>query len=302
MSCCCCPTPWFSADAVFLDRDNRANDQLLVLDVPTGNTLLRTPGLDFDNATGIRIMAGAHPTCCCFGWEVGYLGLHEWDATATAAGQVGLPGALGNQFNAANAIQIRYESELHSGELNRVRSAGCAENIYLDWIYGLRYVRLEEELLIRSIFQPVGAAPAMNDYRIETENDLFGGQIGFRLREGDCCRLVRWDITGKAGVYANVTEQSTSIQLLAPGNNVAIRTAEADDTKAAFVGELHANVRVPITCSWHLQAGYHLLWLEGVALAPDQLDFTNTPLSSTSINTDGGAFFHGATVGVYAQW
>jgi PAS domain S-box-containing protein len=42
--------------------------------------------------------------------------------------------------------------------------------------------------------------------------------------------------------------------------------------------------------------------IEGVALAPNQLDFTNTPDSGTDVHTNGGVFFHGVNLGLEARW
>ena len=48
--------------------------------------------------------------------------------------------------------------------------------------------------------------------------------------------------------------------------------------------------------------GYNVMWVEGVALAPNQLDFTDTPTSGTELRSTGGVFFHGANAGVVFQW
>ena len=67
------------------------------------------------------------------------------------------------------------------------------------------------------------------------------------------------------------------------------------------------------SCLWNLsnyelnkrvsvRAGYNLLWIEGVALAPDQLDFTFTSTSGTALNDGGGVFLHGVSVGIEARF
>ncbi len=53
---------------------------------------------------------------------------------------------------------------------------------------------------------------------------------------------------------------------------------------------------------WTLRGGYNLLWIEGVALAPDQLDFTDTPTSGTSLDIDSGVFAHGFSAGLEARF
>jgi hypothetical protein len=45
-----------------------------------------------------------------------------------------------------------------------------------------------------------------------------------------------------------------------------------------------------------------MIWLSGVALAPDQWDFTNTAASGTTLVGGGGVFLHGANLGLEARW
>jgi hypothetical protein len=44
------------------------------------------------------------------------------------------------------------------------------------------------------------------------------------------------------------------------------------------------------------------MWIEGVATAPDQLDFTDTSTSGSHVVSNGGLFLHGANVGLEARW
>jgi hypothetical protein len=39
-----------------------------------------------------------------------------------------------------------------------------------------------------------------------------------------------------------------------------------------------------------------------VALAPDQLDFTNTAASGSGLAAGGGIFLHGVNLGLEARW
>jgi hypothetical protein len=57
-----------------------------------------------------------------------------------------------------------------------------------------------------------------------------------------------------------------------------------------------------LTDHWGLRAGYNLIWLDGVALAPNQWDFTNTANSGTSLVGGGSLFLHGVNLGVERRW
>lgn len=47
-----------------------------------------------------------------------------------------------------------------------------------------------------------------------------------------------------------------------------------------------------------IRAGYNLIRLAGVALAPDQWDFTDTLTSGSQLVGGGGLFLHGANLGL----
>jgi len=71
---------------------------------------------------------------------------------------------------------------------------------------------------------------------------------------------------------------------------------------AAFVGELNLTGIYQLNQTWGLRAGYNLMWIEGVALAPAQTDFTLTSTSGTGLNRGGGLFLHGINLGLEARW
>ena len=70
----------------------------------------------------------------------------------------------------------------------------------------------------------------------------------------------------------------------------------------AFVGEANFVLTLDLNDCWTARGGYNLMWIEGVALGPDQLDFTMTSTSGTMLTNDGGLFLHGASVGLEARW
>ena len=57
--------------------------------------------------------------------------------------------------------------------------------------------------------------------------------------------------------------------------------------------------------TWGLRVGYNLMWLTGVALAPDQWDFSGGGSSSadgTGLLGTGNVFLGGANLGLEARW
>jgi hypothetical protein len=44
-----------------------------------------------------------------------------------------------------------------------------------------------------------------------------------------------------------------------------------------------------------------VMWVEGIALAPDQANAANFP-GASSVNNRGGVFLHGAVLGMELKW
>jgi outer membrane scaffolding protein for murein synthesis (MipA/OmpV family) len=134
-------------------------------------------------------------------------------------------------------------------------------------------------------------------YDISTRNDLYGGQLGARYRAG--WERFNWDITAKAGAFGN---QSSEQQSISNVGGIPIRNASDSSGQWAFVGDIGANLTYRLGPRWSLRGGYNLMWVEGVALAPNQLDFTDNPNSGTNINHNGGVFYYGAHAGIGCNW
>ena len=74
------------------------------------------------------------------------------------------------------------------------------------------------------------------------------------------------------------------------------------DTGVGFLGDLNYTVTRRLNDTWWLRLGYNMIWLSGVALAPDQWDFTNTATSGTTLVGGGGLFLHGVNLGLESRW
>ena len=55
-----------------------------------------------------------------------------------------------------------------------------------------------------------------------------------------------------------------------------------------------------IYSSWSLRAGYHMIYLDKLALAGDQVDPAD--IASTGVTSSGDAYFHGFRGGVEYIW
>lgn len=302
-SCQMCPCTYGWVEGLILWRNNQSLNQPLVLNLNTDDTLLSTGNLGFNAAGGIRAGFGFR-TCTGVAWEFNYLGLYNQSASAFIAlpDDLSLPGDLGlavNNFFFADQVAVRYTSQLNNAEINRVCCCCCCDCPTrcrsVEWLYGFRYLNLNENFSITATdFQE-----STTTYRIRTNNNLFGAQVGSRLRH--CYGRWSWEGTGKAGIFGNAAEQIGSPIVDFPG--FLIRpTQSASRGQVAFVGDLNLSGIYQINSVWGVRTGYNLIWVEGVALAPNQLDFTNTPTSGTQLSSNGGVFLHGLNIGLEARW
>ncbi len=171
----------------------------------------------------------------------------------------------------------------------------CCRSI--EWFAGFRYIELGNDMNIGVESFP--ALPETGQYTLHTVNRLFGGQIGGRIR-GTINRF-GLELTGKAGIYDNdATESQTVIDF----PNFPLRpTTSAQGNFAAFEGELNLSGVFRLNNTWSVKAGYSVIWIEGLALSPDQLDFNfATSPSGNQLSTAGGMFLHGVNVGLEARW
>ena len=293
------PRLYARAEALVLERDNSSEDRAIVIDDITLESIVTTQDLNTGYEVGPRLLLG-YQVNECSAFEVEYFGIHTWDDSLSVVGNgdLSLPGdiALATfDFLAADEMVLDYASEIHNFELNFVKSYGELRSMgEFSWLAGFRYVSFEDEFNIQSTNVLFGTS----DYNIKALNDLWGAQLGGRGRRVHGCW--GWDATGKVGLFGNAAEQNTFLGDF--DNQFIFRDLRSSDTTASLVADANLSLTYFLNRVWSARIGYNVLWLQGVALAPDQLDFTDTPTSGGGIDNEGAVFLHGANVGLEARW
>jgi hypothetical protein len=152
----------------------------------------------------------------------------------------------------------------------------------------VRIVQLHEEFVLG-----VEAPPLASNLHSNTDNHLYGGQIGGQV---DLCPFAGpLAISGivKAGVYGNYADSQ-----LSQTGIVNISLPRTDDWNTAFVGELGVTAIYPLTDRLSFRGGYQLLYIDGVALATDQPIFVISP----QVDQESSVLYHGALVGLELAW
>jgi hypothetical protein len=120
--------------------------------------------------------------------------------------------------------------------------------------------------------------------------------------------LGRFSLYGliKTGTFDNNAEQSTGVSI-----QKQVIPSQATTNHVAFVSEGGVKLKYQVIKGLALKAGYKVLWLDGVALAPGQIQETSStstynPTSNTivstvralAVNCGSGVLFQGATAGL----
>ena len=215
--------------------------------------------------------------------EFRYFGIDGWHGSETANSPpdgVRLTGygvslsSLGQRFD--------YYSRLYNVEFNfRPR---VSEGIPL--ILGFRSMQLHERF---EVWRFDDEPPATLQLGTGTRNFLYGFQIGAEPYLGSSSSPLRLEGLAKAGIYLNHAYQGTFSQPL------EVTTIEATRNRSAFVGELGLMLDYRFSRFLAARAGYEMLWITGVALAPNQSGTTDLLVPSATIQCSGTAFYQGAT-------
>ncbi len=107
----------------------------------------------------------------------------------------------------------------------------------------------------------------------------------------------------KAGVFHNAARGTISERYTDTQNDGSIYTRRLSDSKntAAFLGQAGLASRLYLRHNIRLFSSYEVIFLSGLALAPDQMRAVNTTVTGAAVldlKTQGSAFIHGGRVGL----
>ena len=294
----CCPGWTAVGEVLFLSRSG-AEDLTLITDQNTGNEMLNVGDFDFDYNGAPRLFI-RHENANCIGFEFGYIGLDSWNDVEVRGNPISptLQGPGGTAFPSAapgTVFSAAYGSEFHSAEFNlRKRCGECAT-----WVAGFRMVDFSDTLHATSV------APTPDDFfTIDADNHMYGFQLGFDAELINCAGQFHIDSIFRCGLLFNSADQTTSVPVFAglpPG--VLATNVSANDDHTTFLGELGIRAVYELNDCISVGSGYHLIWLEGLALAPDQIPATSLAgLGSATLDTGGGLLLHGASINMTVRF
>lgn len=295
---------WYgSVGTIMLTREN-PESRLIATDFFRADTGYNTSVVDFDPQFGYDTTIGRR-LGDGFGVEARYFEVNMGTNLPTFFDANGLFTAFNNNtntlgFSGLNVVaQGKYKSELQSFELNLRQQV--TSNIGM--LYGFRYFELAEELKLNYTSPGI---PGETDQSIRGRNEMFGGQLGF-----DALLLERdwWSVTtfAKSGLYYNDAHSRVNQNFI----NTTANSSAGNDDELAFAVEAGLKFNVLLTRRLSLQTGYNVMWLDGVALASNQIAGSDpagfgvapgvNPTVPAPVDTTQ-LFLHGMTLGLTYAW
>jgi hypothetical protein len=289
--------------------------------VPTG-VVLSTSDFNYDFTASGRLVVG-HTFNECLQIEGIFFGVAQGDNTAAVRdntqnslgstgnlfspfGGFGSSPILGLDYN--NFAQIHYTSSLQSAELNLVRKLPSPPSkLTTSILFGVRYIGLPEEFDYETISNITSTGQivtngATNTMHVATTNELVGPQVGglFEFYVDN-----RWwvNVEMKAGVMNNHGHQSTTYTNVNAGTTTVYSESRTED-HTAFAEEISVQGVYRWTPHFSTQIGYRALWIQNLALAPENLntDIQIITQGPPQLNHGESTVYHGPFAGVTISW
>jgi hypothetical protein len=318
----CCAPRWYdiTAEFLYLQRED-AGRSVPYSSIGLQNIVMSTDDLGFQEEGNLRFTA-AMQIWAGSNLEFTYLGLGDWASSTSVTSptdQLFSPfsdfgaGSTADEVDNARFHRISYSGGFDSFELSwRKRWTGPNCRLQGSWLAGVRYIYVLEDFEYYTIggFENDPTTGLLRsrgrmDYDIRTKNSLTGFQMGGDLWT---CIIPGVRLGGelKAGIYGNYAQYGNDILATTTSPAQANRLREADTTTdATFVTEASLALLYRISPNWTLRGGYHFLYLDGIALAPENFNSTypfDVARTPASVNDNGNLFYHGFSMGAEWMW
>ncbi|MBX7168712.1 MAG: BBP7 family outer membrane beta-barrel protein [Pirellulales bacterium] len=248
-----------------------------------------------------------------------YYGLGDWqedralfDESINPLGTTGnLVSRLSNFGNPGLTPGVDYnylaayeaESELDNAELHVRHRFETPPYFAFSALVGLRYLNVSETARLRTASHEPGPSDATNDVTVKTDNQMLGVQIG-----GNSQIYVygRWTCAFEAKAAVLQNDASLETRLLRDPGTGTVTTYLADDDgqKTVFTGELELTMNCQVTPHFAARFGYHALWVDGLAIATQNIPRDINYLTTGPVNLDheGRSVYHGPQIGATLSW
>jgi hypothetical protein len=274
-----------------------------------GADALSTANLQPDFDAGARFTIGRR-IFGCYRLEGTYWGSYNWvDYASAAPGTPGttlnslLSGGFGNPIVPAldnnTYVAIENRTQMNSAELNLLYWIDMPPGPYdVSLLVGARY------LDIRDQFNFFSSNPTQtNALQVNSTNPLWCLQIGLVHDVLVSSRM--WaNFTMKGGIASDHATLVNAYTTTPAGGVATPHPGAATQNRTAFLGDLQLTANLQITPWLVGRIGYQALFVDGIAVAADNVQTNNQLLSAgfAQINDRSNAVFHGPLIGLMGNW
>ena len=274
-----------TSGAIFL-HSFRSPAQMLVQNFAEGNEVIDAHDMAMQWGEGPRIDAIARYDCN-WGLELLYYGISNWDRSqAVTSDSFGIPGYFVPTLTSLyvfNDVTATARMDLYNAEFNVRRD--ITPNI--TGLLGFRYLEVLDRLDLLGTFP---SESAEEDSKVK--NALYGLQVGADVRLFKSLGKAYLDCFVKGGVYDNYVTRTESVS----GTLLSNSSVCDNSDHVAFVGEVAFLPTWDISKHFSVYGGYEALFVQGLAVASQELG------STASIRASRLGFYQGATAGLTAKW
>jgi hypothetical protein len=214
----------------------------------------------------------------------------------------GNPPTIGLDYN--DVAYVSYGSRLYNLEWNlRQWTYLNPRQLQVSMLVGGRYMNLDETLRYHTESAVPTPGGATNDVTTDTGNSMIGLQIGAMMKWHVGRRL--WvDCEVKGAAFDNDASQNTVFVHDGVAAFQDPHVTRRSDHVAAFALDLNLTATLLVTPRLAVRGGYQALWIDGLALAPNNFNADPNALISgpAVLVSDGTAVYHGPHLGVTWIW
>ncbi|MBN2579930.1 MAG: BBP7 family outer membrane beta-barrel protein [Pirellulales bacterium] len=305
----------------YLGRDSQDRDDFLEFTYWGMNTWVDSFAVAVDPEV-VQIPIGDQTAVFTAGRIVTPLVISQWALYSANRTVPAHPFGVGG-FDFVERQNFSLHSEMHNWELNlRLRPRGrpdqlvlhpngrwrreCQPSAIMSYLVGLRYMTVGDGFLYHSEGTVVvndQSYLTSADYNVQTQNDLFGLQFGAEMLFRRC--KWNWAIRSKVGAYVNFSDckQYIANQVTEGYPLSDVRFNEdlrARRQQAAFIGEVGFSASYKFKPNLTGRAAYDFMWITGIALAPEQVEWVYVPVARD--NANGNIYAHGVTLELEWSW
>jgi hypothetical protein len=240
--------------------------------------------------------------------EASYLGSYEWqDSISVRNADVNILLSNGNlsspftpfgltqglDFN--DLVEAEARSRLENVELNlRYRPRMPYNAFDVSFLYGIRYIHIDESLSYFSQSDIPAPQGALNTVNVGTENDLIGAQIGLSSHFLLTPRMwFDWDLNN------NHVRQNTFYENVDENGVVFTNATSGDRNDTSFTGDVEVIANYQLLPRFTVRLGYQATWVTSVASAAANFerDINILRLGPGDVQSTDTICYHGPVLG-----